>query len=165
MTHQSSEPLMIEPEPLPVSTPALPIFVPTELEAGTRAWAGAVSVAAAPVAAIAEEPDMATASGAVSAMNVTIERLTRLDDSPDKFHITRRIRIILTIDNTGMLRNPQTLTVHNQSFAETLVKRIGQLALTPLATEAFRQRHGLVAAVQRRSALAPRVTGAPHQAA
>ena len=43
-------------------------------------------------------------------------------------------------------RNPQTLTVHNQSFADALKKGIDGLAKTPLADEAFRQTHGLVAA-------------------
>lgn len=44
------------------------------------------------------------------------------------------------------VRNPQTLTVHNQSFAEALKKGIDGLANTALAAEAFQQTYGLVAA-------------------
>lgn len=41
-------------------------------------------------------------------------------------------------------RNPQTLTIHNQSFADALKGQVDQLAKTPLAAEAFkRQHHGL----------------------
>ena len=42
-------------------------------------------------------------------------------------------------------RNPRTLTVHNQSFADALKRGIADLAKTPLAAEAFRQTHQLVA--------------------
>lgn len=43
-------------------------------------------------------------------------------------------------------RNPQTLTVHNQSFTDALKRGIDGLAETPLAAEAFQQTYGLVAA-------------------
>jgi Protein of unknown function (DUF4238) len=43
-------------------------------------------------------------------------------------------------------RNPQTLTVHNQSFADALDRHLDQTARTPLAAEAFRRRYGLVRA-------------------
>ena len=43
-------------------------------------------------------------------------------------------------------RNPQTLTVHNQSFADALKRGIDGLSETPLAVEAFQQAYGLVAA-------------------
>jgi hypothetical protein len=44
------------------------------------------------------------------------------------------------------VRNPQTLTVHNQSFADTLDRYLDQAAQTPFAAEAFYRRYGLVAA-------------------
>ena len=44
------------------------------------------------------------------------------------------------------VRNPQTLIIHNQSFAEALKNGVDRLANTPLAAEAFQQRHRLVAA-------------------
>jgi hypothetical protein len=37
------------------------------------------------------------------------------------------------------VRNPQTLTVHNQSFADALDRYIDQVAQTEFAAEAFRQ--------------------------
>lgn len=40
-------------------------------------------------------------------------------------------------------RNPQTLTIHNQSFTDALQDQVEQWAKTPLATEAFRRRYGL----------------------
>ncbi len=43
-------------------------------------------------------------------------------------------------------RNPQTLTVHNQSFADALKRGIDGLAKTPRAAGAFQQTYGLVAA-------------------
>ena len=41
------------------------------------------------------------------------------------------------------VRNPQTLTIHNQSFANAADKAIDQLAKTTLAAESFRRQHGL----------------------
>lgn len=41
------------------------------------------------------------------------------------------------------IRNPQTLTVHNGSFADALDKHIDHLAKTPFAAESFRRRYGL----------------------
>jgi hypothetical protein len=41
------------------------------------------------------------------------------------------------------IRNPQTLTVHNQSFADALDDRLDRMARTPLAREAYRRRYGL----------------------
>jgi Protein of unknown function (DUF4238) len=41
------------------------------------------------------------------------------------------------------IRNPQTLTVHNKSFADALEDRLDRVARTPLAREAFRRRYGL----------------------
>jgi Protein of unknown function (DUF4238) len=52
-------------------------------------------------------------------------------------------------------RNPQTLTTHNQSFADALKRGVDGLAKTPHAARAFQQTHGLVAAgpeAQRRGA-------------
>ncbi len=43
-------------------------------------------------------------------------------------------------------RNPQTLTIHNQSFADALKRGIDGLAKTSLAAEAFQQTYGSVAA-------------------
>jgi len=43
-------------------------------------------------------------------------------------------------------RNPQTLTIHNQSFADALKRGIDGLAKTPLAAEAFQQTYGFVPA-------------------
>jgi hypothetical protein len=44
------------------------------------------------------------------------------------------------------VRNPETLTIHNQSFADALQDQIGQLAKTPLAAAAFEKTYGLAAA-------------------
>jgi Protein of unknown function (DUF4238) len=41
------------------------------------------------------------------------------------------------------VRNPQTLTVHNKSFADAVDKHVDQVAQTSLAAEAFRRRYGL----------------------
>ena len=41
------------------------------------------------------------------------------------------------------VRNPQTLTIHNQSFADALKNGIDALASTSVAAEAFRQKYGL----------------------
>ena len=43
-------------------------------------------------------------------------------------------------------RNPQTLTIHNQSFAEALQNGVEQLAKTQLAADAFKLHYGLEAA-------------------
>jgi hypothetical protein len=40
-------------------------------------------------------------------------------------------------------RNPQTLTIHNQSFTDALQDHVERQAKTPLAAEAFRRRYGL----------------------
>jgi hypothetical protein len=41
------------------------------------------------------------------------------------------------------IRNPQSLNVHNKTFADALDKHIDDLAKTPFATESFRRRYGL----------------------
>jgi hypothetical protein len=41
------------------------------------------------------------------------------------------------------VRNPQTLTAHNRSFADALDKQLDRVAKTPLAAQAFRERYGL----------------------
>jgi hypothetical protein len=41
------------------------------------------------------------------------------------------------------VRNPQTLTIHNQSFADDLQNGVEQLAKTQHAADAFKLRHGL----------------------
>jgi hypothetical protein len=41
------------------------------------------------------------------------------------------------------VRNPQTLTIHNRSFADTLDKQVDQLADTEFAAEAFRREYHL----------------------
>jgi hypothetical protein len=40
-------------------------------------------------------------------------------------------------------RNPQTLTIHNQNFTDTVQDQIERQARTPLAADAFRRRYGL----------------------
>jgi hypothetical protein len=44
------------------------------------------------------------------------------------------------------IRNPQTLQVHNKSFADALDRRIDAIAKTPLAAEAFRRKYHLAPA-------------------
>ncbi len=64
------------------------------------------------------------------------------------------------------VRNPQTLTIHNQSFADALQNGIDALANTSLAAEAFRQKYGLEPAGPEALRLgAEAVHGPPHQAA
>ncbi len=41
------------------------------------------------------------------------------------------------------VRNPQTLTVHNKSFADALDRQVDQLANTEFAAEAFRRKYHL----------------------
>jgi hypothetical protein len=43
-------------------------------------------------------------------------------------------------------RNPQTLTIHNQNFTDTVQDQIEKLAKTPLAADAFYRDHGIVPA-------------------
>lgn len=44
------------------------------------------------------------------------------------------------------VRNPQTLTMHNKTFADTVDNYVDRMAMTPLAAEAYYREHGLVAA-------------------
>jgi hypothetical protein len=44
------------------------------------------------------------------------------------------------------VRNPHTLEIHNQSFADALDRHIDHLATTPFAAEAFYREHGLIPA-------------------
>jgi len=45
-----------------------------------------------------------------------------------------------------LVRNPQTLAVHNQSFADAVEAGIERWSRTPFADESFRRRYGLIAA-------------------
>jgi hypothetical protein len=44
------------------------------------------------------------------------------------------------------VRNPHTLEIHNQSFADALDRHTDHLATTPFAAEAFYREHGLIPA-------------------